>query len=200
MRASDRGFTFVELMMYSLILIVVMAIAGSLFMRLIVTQRDVIDIAEANNVSQLTFKELERDIRNASWARIASGGEVLVLQSRLATGTDFSSYRCIGYYMDIANGELRRTQGLNNSETNAILGATTSTARATVSSDWSPIRRGFTPIDGNRVFGVVDGLVTQPEAIRVRMAMATGNGHRDITFDKSVSLRPQRDLGTPQCA
>ncbi len=79
---ADEGFTLVELIVYSAILMLVMGIGATLLVRTITAQRDTMSIAEANNLAQLTFKELESDLRNASMAQIADGGNLMVMQTR----------------------------------------------------------------------------------------------------------------------
>jgi len=198
--SDDDGFTLAELIVYSLILIGVMAIAGTLFINLITTQRDVRAIADANNEAQLTFKQIERDIRNASWARVVGDGTGLVLQVRRATATNFTDYVCVAYYVSTGTSELRRNQSTNNAQTHEFIGAANAAARLTASDDWSIKRSGFTAIGTTRVFGTTDGVVSQPHEIKINMSMMTENGHKDITFSKSVSLRPQRDLTTASCS
>ena len=110
LRGPDEGFTLVELIVYSVILLIVMGIAATLFIRTLTAQRDTIAIAEANNLAQVTFKEIEADLRNAITAEIAADGDLdlgKLLASRRfvrVTREDVKVREEAGHFMDAIQG------------------------------------------------------------------------------------------------
>lgn len=194
----DQGFTLVELIVYSAILIIVMGIAASVLIRITTAQRDAIAIAEANNLAQLTFKELEADLRNASVAEIADGGQLLVMQTRVATDADTYNWRCVGFYLSDTTGELRKNVSSTGTATLAALDAAESGSAETSTRNWSVVRDGFTVGNSSRAFGTVDGIVLVSRLVRMNLSVDTENGHQPVTFSKNVALRPQGNA-TPFC-
>jgi Tfp pilus assembly protein PilW len=194
MARDDGGFTLVELIVYSVLLILVMAIAGSIFVRLLWGQRDVTDYADANNTAQITFRQLERDLRNAAIVDVSDNGNLLVVDTRIATATDDGTFYCVGYYYDATDGTLRRTQSTDGTATTAAaLSKTTDAGVRTVALSWNGAYEDFTAVGSSRVFGVTDTTYTYPAipGIPVKLATETGNGHDPIEFTKTISLRPQ---------
>src|SRR6187551_2409033 len=93
---DDEGFTLVELVIYSILLLVVMAIAGSIFIGLLRGQREVTQYAHANNTAQVVFRQLESDLRNAAIVSIKDNGHLMVLDTRVATDANENVWMCVG--------------------------------------------------------------------------------------------------------
>ncbi|WP_062520536.1 PulJ/GspJ family protein [Demequina silvatica] len=186
---ADAGFTLAELIIYMMLLILMLGIGATLLIRTITVQRDTMDAADANEVGQLAFKEIETDIRNAEWATIGHAGSLLVLQTVVADSATSVVPRCVGYYVSPGTGELRRTVLSTNTQTHEALISSTS-ALDTVTADWSPTRDGFAK-SGSRAFGTVDGVVAVSKLVSISMEIETGNDHKPVKFNKSVALRPK---------
>lgn len=199
LRGQDDGFTLVELIVYSIILLIVMGIAATLFIRTLTAQRDTIAIAEANNLAQLTFNELEADLRNAIVAEIAADGDLLVLKTRNATAADTDAWRCIGYYLSGDTGELRRNVSTSGAETIAALDAVATGSVGSVTSDWTVAREGFSTGGAARAFGTTDGIVQVSRLVRMTLSVDTQNEHKPVTFTQNVALRPQTTTDPLAC-
>ncbi|GIG54624.1 type II secretion system protein [Demequina activiva] len=207
-RLDDDGFTLAELIVYSLLLIMIMGIAATLFIRVITVQRDTIDAAHANNIAQVTFKEVEADLRNAAFTEVADDGQLMVTQSRIATNADAASstWVCVGYYMSDSDGELRRYIGADGAPTRAALTAAASGSAAGATSTWPVVRDGFSEGSSSRAFGVADGLIDTStdgvlgvsKLLRINLAVDTENGHKPVEFSKSITVRPQGNT-VPAC-
>ncbi|WP_296666867.1 hypothetical protein [Demequina sp.] len=191
---DDSGFTLVELIVYSILLILVIGIAGGIFINLLRGQQDVLDYSDANESGQLAFKQLERDLRNAAIVVTDNSGKLLVLDTRVATSADDDVWVCVGYFLDTAGETLRRVASADGSGTTAVALAKSSDAEVeTASASWTARYEGFQAVPGQRAFGVTDNKYTYPTipGIPVALAMDTGNGHEPIEFAKTISLRPQ---------
>lgn len=194
--AREGGFTLTELLMYSILMIVVLGLAGSLFIRLITEQRDIKAYADANNNQQLLFEQLEVDLRNADWAEIDSGGDLLVVKTRVATSTSSSVGYCVGYYFNDADGTMHRTQTTTSSVTKSALDATTASALRSIANAWGTSTRKLGQIGTAPIFGPIDGSYDDPDAVQIAIRATVGTNHKPVDFKKSVSMRPQSGLGT----
>jgi type II secretory pathway pseudopilin PulG len=190
-RTDESGFTLVELIVYSVLLIVIMGIAASLFLQMIYAQRDIVDMAQANNVAQVTFKELERDTRNAAVIRIKDGGNLMVMRTRVASDTNEDAWQCVGYFLDTSTDTLHITRSTSSAATSAALAQTTTAAIRTQALGWPVAREGFTQVGTSRPFGTIDGTLTDPGSVRLRLESDAESDRDPVRLSKTVSLRPQ---------
>ncbi|MDN4481675.1 PilW family protein [Demequina muriae] len=188
---DDDGFTLVELIVYSVLLILIMGIAATLFIQMLTVQRDVTAMADANNTAQVTFAELERDLRNAGWANVSHSGDLLVMRTRVATAGADNLDRCVGYYVDEAAGALRRTT--SQAGTSAALAASSPGALSTATATWPVSRDGMSAVGSGRVFGPADQTYAKGGLISLSLEAATIEGRDPVVLDKSIALR-QSDI------
>ncbi|MFW2514321.1 PilW family protein [Demequina sp. SO4-13] len=188
---QETGLTLVELIVYSLLLIVIMGIAATVFIQMLTVQRDVRAITDANNTAQLTFRELERDLRNAHWAVVDHGGRLLVMQTRIATASGDTSTLCTGFYYDADSDALRRTARPDSNQTAPVLAAVDTSSLDALASSWEIVRDGVGQVGGSPVFGPVDQEIVAPSYVSIHMDAETLEGRSPIEFQKSVALRPQ---------
>lgn len=195
-KRDDGGFTLVELMIYAVLMIVVLGIAGSLFIRVLTEQRDIKAMADANNEAQLAFKQLEMDVRNADWAQVDAGGTLLVVRTRVATSvTDFTP-TCVGYYFDETAQTLYRMQTTDSAPTVSALSASNASALQAVGETWTPVVNSADAIGASAVFGPLDGLSESPDAVTVSLAANANDVHKPVEFMKSIGMRKQSGLGS----
>lgn len=195
-KREDSGFTLVELIVYSVLMIVVLGFAGALFIRMLHEQRQTIAMADANNEAQLVFKQIEFDVRNADFAEVRGGGDLLVVRTRVATpGATVSPY-CVGYYYDEPSGELRRVQTTGNSATQTALAAATDAARSSATSSWVVLATGVDQVGTTRFFGGVDGSYDAPATVSIDARFNSIDNRKPVDFSKTVSIRPQSGLGS----
>lgn len=191
----EMGFTLVELMIYSILMIVVLTIAGVLFIRMLNTQRDTIAMANANNEAQVTFKQMEFDIRNADFVQVAAGGDLMVMKTRSASATDTMKSYCVGYYFDSAGKTLYRTQTTSSTPTVNALAAGSAAALKAIGTTWTVRSTDVAKVGTTRVFGSIDGLFESPDGIALSLRSNTSDKRKPVDFAKTVSIRPQSGIG-----
>lgn len=194
-RGDESGFTLVELIVYSVLMIVVIGFAGALFIRMLHEQRQTIAMADANNEAQMVFKQIEFDLRNADFAEVRGNGDLLVVRTRIAGASGASSPYCVGYYFDEAKKELRRVQTTANAPTSDALAATSDSGRDAKTSTWRVLATDVGSIGGARVFGGADGAYDTNQTVSIDARFNSIDNRKPIDFSKSVSLRPQSGLG-----
>ena len=195
-RRDEGGFTLTELLMYSILMIVVLGLAGTLFVRLLTEQRDIKAMADASNEAQLAFKQLEMDVRNADWAQVDANGTLLVVRTRVATSASSSTPICVGYYYEAGTGTLRRVQTADSGPTVSALSAADASSLEAVAGLWNPVVNSAGTVGAAVVFGPIDGLFDDPDAVRVSMSANANDVHKPIEFVKSISMRKQSGLGS----
>lgn len=191
---DDSGFTLVELIVYSILLILIIGVAGGLLINMIRGQQDVVAYSDANESGQLAFSQLERDLRNAAIVVAADDGNLLVLDTRTASSADEDVWVCVGYYLNTADGNLRRVVSTDGTATTvlALSKGSDSEVRA-ATAGWQTQYEGFQAVAGIRPFATTDDTYTYPTipGIPIALAVDTGNGHNPVEFTKTISLRPQ---------
>jgi type II secretory pathway pseudopilin PulG len=195
-KRDEAGFTLVELLVYSVLMILVLGIAGSLFIRLITEQRDIKAMADANNEAQLAFKQFEMDVRNADWAQVDAGGTLLVARTRIATSVTNFAPTCVGYYFDATDETLYRIQTTDSAPTTTALAAATPAALKAIGETWTPVVNSAGPIGSAAIFGPLDGTFQDPDAVSVSMAANANDVHKPVEFVKSIGMRKQSGLGS----
>jgi type II secretory pathway pseudopilin PulG len=195
-RRVSEGFTLVELLVYSVLMILVIGLAATLFIRLITEQKDITAMAEAENSMQLLYKQLETDIRNADWAEIDGSGDLLVLRTGISTSVTSTSVMCVGYYYDDVDSTMRRLQTTQSAPTKSALDAATKSSRRTIASTWILNMNDVDRIGSTAVFGPRDAPFGEFETIEISLRANTSSNRKPIEFVKSVSLRPQSGMGT----
>jgi len=190
---GDSGFTLVELTIYSILLLVVMAIAGAIFIGLLRGQREVTQYGHANNTAQTVFRQLERDLRNAAIVSITDNGNLMVLDTRIASSSVDDAWICVGYYVDATSGTLRRVQGTPGTLTTAVALSKTSDAEISAATAGWPVQyAGFTAIGSSRPFGAADGEYNYPVIPGIPILLSSDTGdHKPVELRKTISLRPQ---------
>ncbi|MCB2411668.1 hypothetical protein LGT39_02250 [Demequina sp. TTPB684] len=192
----DEGFTLAELVVYSVLLIVVLGLAGSMFIRLIYAQRDIKALSETNNETQLVFEQLELDLRNADWAEVHEDGTLLVVRTREATSTTSSTAICVGYYYNPADNSLHRKRTADSAPTASALAASDAGSLETAASAWNVSMTDVGQIGSTPVFGPRDELFETPEVIEISLRAETSGDRKPIEFVKSISMRPQSGMGS----
>jgi len=192
-RRGDEGFTLVELIVYMVVLVVALLIAGSLFINIITHEKYARATAEANNEIQTVFRELEYDLRSADWADVSGDGDLVVILTRKADSTGTNVARCVGYFYDETTGELRRTSRTDSADTAPAINATSAAEIRTATDTWPLVRTDMASIDGVPVFGLEDKYGAG-KAVTIQLRADAFEGRSPIDFVKSVALRKQADL------
>lgn len=182
-RAED-GITLVELIVYSVLLVFVLAIAGSILINALQTQREVRAVSTTSNSSQVVLRLFDRTLRNAATVDIPSvhGGTVLVAKTRVAEdGSLGSSWLCRAWHYDSASDELRIISGpATGTPVTAGLGT------AVNSSGWHVALSGVLPTPSSPVFAAEGG-----DGAKIRFDIRTGIDSNRLSFASAAIPRPQ---------
>jgi len=147
LRSDDSGFTLPELVMYSLLLTIVLAVAAGIMMSGTIAERTVRTVFGASTAGQLTADSIETGVRNSSgWALSAPTPTSQLLVARVAQGTTTLQWNCAAWYYSptIDGGSIwYKTQpGLITTPTTAAL------------KTWSRLAEGVKPAAGTKVFSI----------------------------------------------
>ncbi|TFB73661.1 hypothetical protein E3O06_07455 [Cryobacterium glaciale] len=74
-RRSESGYTLVELLIYSSLLVLVLTVAGGMLLNTLTSEQKVLDSANANTVSQLISSSVHSGVRNATALKITDSAD-----------------------------------------------------------------------------------------------------------------------------
>jgi hypothetical protein len=106
--SHDDGISLVELLIYSALALVVLAIVGGMLINSLSTESTVRTVTEASTQGQLAAQSLEAGVRNSTDFTLttrANGDQLL--QARVASGSTPVVYRCAVWYYSISTKSLR---------------------------------------------------------------------------------------------
>jgi hypothetical protein len=107
---ENDGFTLVELLVYCILLVVILAIAGGMLISAITSQRDIASLGTASSTGQEVAQNINQDVRNASSVTVGvptAFGQSLSMRTALVTGATVV-WRCRAYFLT-ATGSLYLT-------------------------------------------------------------------------------------------
>ena len=82
---SDSGYTLVELLIYSSLLVLVLTVVGGILLNTLNSEQKVLESADANGVSQLIASSVHSGVRNATALKVSgneeTGDQLLVVTS-----------------------------------------------------------------------------------------------------------------------
>ena len=135
---DDSGFTLVELLTICVLLGVVLAVLGGIFIGTLRTQQTVSAVSDSSNTAQLAARTLDARIRNSSEFQIStpSGTDQLLVTRSASTGTALT-WSCYGWYYSAANKTLRTTSTADGTKITA--------PSATTLASWTLLASGVTP-------------------------------------------------------
>lgn len=109
---DDAGITLVELLVYSVLLTIVLTVAGGLLISTLHSQRTVREQTEASTTGQVALRLIERSVRNAAKYNMPSGfgNNLLITKTRVGEDPSLaSSWECRAWFFDVTTGDLRHT-------------------------------------------------------------------------------------------
>jgi len=173
---TERGVTLVELLVYSVLLMGVLAIAGSILLSAATSQRDVAAMANASDQGQVGVRLFERSMRNAASVAIPSthGGDLLIVKTRVGQdGTLAASWVCRAWHYDATSRQLR-----------TISGPATGT----------PVTRNLTaPLNSSTWRVVLSGVSRTPDGASVKPVFsAQGASGATMDFDLKIGTSASR--------
>ena len=149
---SEQGMTLIELLVYSLLLVIVVGISGGVLISVMVHSKTVDAVSKSTTAAQLTIDSIDSSIRNSSDFQLTGPtGTDQLLVARSASTTGPLTWGCVGWYYSAAGtGSIRSKRS-----TTAIL-APNSAELAT----WTLLAEGITPVTGTSVFAATPKKIT----------------------------------------
>jgi len=140
---QDDGFTLIEMIIASMIMVVVLAIVGALIGSASTTSKRVSSLTGQSTAAQLASESIERGIRNSSDFLLTSpGGTDQLLVARTAQGGSTLVWTCVAWYYSAADGSIRYTMSPT-----AIAAPS-----ATALSHWTLLAANVQPSNGTGIF------------------------------------------------
>lgn len=184
LRASaDAGMSLVELLIYSLLLVTILVIAGAIIMNSLTTQQTVTTVTSATSAGQLVSSSVEQGIRNASSFQVATPtafGQALRSRTVRVTQAGVSTWQCQAWFRT-SGGDFYTRVGNATIAVPATAGDLTS---------WTLISRGVNlPAGVTQAFTGSSGQLT--------LAVSVDPGDADsVLISTTIVSRPQTDTGT----
>ncbi len=181
---EEGGMTLVELVIYSLLLVIIGGFVGNLIVRGFVAQRDVGAASAATSNGQNAAQSMVTGLRNASVIGLvpsAAGTQLLV--ARVAGDDTAISWSCQAWYFD--GDEIYTASSATGAPT-----AADATAGLLLASGVSALD-GATP-----VFAAPATFSTATRSVRIRFETANGDG-RNVLFDTTAVSRQPVPAGGP---
>ena len=148
MIAEERGFTLVELLVYMLLMLFVLAVAGGLLSSTLIQSTTVRTVDESSTAAQLAADSIESGIRNSSDFSLTSPvGDDQMIVARIASNDATLTWSCVAWYYSATDGSLRM------SRSSTAIAAPTSAQLAT----WALLVDGVQPISGSEIFTTTAG-------------------------------------------
>ena len=181
---SERGLGLVELIIYSMLSILVLAIVGGMLINSLTAEGTVRDSTQASNAGQLVSRSVTQGIRNASSIQliVPAVGTQLLKARTVGSGTD-PVWRCQAWYF--GNGEVR----VKTSD------ATIPTPASADVANWTLLADGVQKVPGKLVFA----LSGQRVDLEVEVSGNGGNAVRISTSALSRQPVPVAVESAPTC-
>lgn len=175
--SAEDGVTLIELLIYSVLLVSVLIIVGTI---MISTQNIGVMVRNSTtttSAAQLAANAIESGVRNATAVRLTDVGNDQLLQVRTAgSDPDDVTWRCEAWYFSSSAGTIRFIATASD--------AVPVTAPGTEPTTWSLLASRIVPSSGNDIFTQDGNSImidyhgttedTAPVVIRTSVALRTG--------------------------
>ena len=105
---SEAGYTLVELLIYSSLLVLILTVVGGMFINTLASEQRVLDSADANTVSQLISDSVHSGVRNATALSLTqypdTDNQLLVLKTSDSRSESAADRICQAWYYTESNG------------------------------------------------------------------------------------------------
>ncbi|WP_150307837.1 hypothetical protein [Planctomonas psychrotolerans] len=176
----ERGFTLVELLIYSMLSIVVLLIVGGILINSLRAEQLVRTSTDATSTGQLVSQSVTTGVRNASaiaWSEPAPGTELLLVRTVGSGATE--TWSCQAWHF--GGGEVRTTRS-----TSLI-----PTPTAAALSGWTLLVDGAAPSAGSPVFD----LDATERRVDLTVEVAAGTGKPVLIKTSALSRQPVSPTG-----
>ena len=170
---SERGFTLVELMIYSMLSVIVLVIVGGILINSLTAERIVRSATEASTAGQLVAQSIGHGVRNASAITLsAPTPDTQLLMVRTVGPGATAEWLCQAWYFGAS--EVRTTTSSVGIPPPAASGA----------GDWTLLGDGMQPASPAPVFTVTD------RRVDLNFEVSTGGGPPVLISTSAVSRQP----------
>lgn len=152
LRRAEAGFSLVELLIYMLFAVAVLAIVGGMLISSLRIERDVRSASTATDTGQLISRSVQVGVRNASFVSLVTIDDTQFLLARTAGAGTPVVWACQAWFYTPLDGGTVYTK--RSSPASVILPPT-----AAALASWIRLGNGVSP-GGSPVFGGVDGRIT----------------------------------------
>ncbi|HRN28265.1 MAG TPA: hypothetical protein PK781_02015 [Terrimesophilobacter sp.] len=151
--ASDDGLTLVELLVYSLLLVGVMLIVGTIMISSLNIEQMVRTSTQSASSAQLAASSIESGVRNGTAVAVEHEGDDRVVLVRTA-GSDPATvtWHCAAWYFSESAGTIRYSQSASD--------ASPITVPSSEPLDWALLASGVEAVESNEVFSFSGGTLT----------------------------------------
>lgn len=176
---SDEGVTLVELLVYSVLLVGMMTLVGTILINTMWTNHHILRLNEASNHSQSQLEAMALAVRNASEVEVLDGGNLLIVHRRSTLEGDANQGVCSGWYFNPT------TNNLHAAHDAADGSSRTATARGNpgAAASWPVMIEGVSPLAGPQVFTQTDNNV------QIGIDVATSRDRKSVKFETEVTIR-----------
>lgn len=149
-QSTEEGLTLVEVLVYSLLLVGVLVIVGTIMISTLSIERMVRETTESTSAAQLAATAIESGVRNGTAIDLETVGDDRVLLARTA-GSDPGSvtWHCAAWYFSESAGTIRYSRSASDSSPIPI-----PTAEP---QDWALLASGIETVESNEVFSFSGG-------------------------------------------
>ncbi|MDY7541561.1 MULTISPECIES: PulJ/GspJ family protein [unclassified Cryobacterium] len=141
---GQSGLTLIELMVAMVLTVLILAVAGGLFISTSKAQSTVTTGTQATDTAQAVARSIERGITNASEFTILTSGSDSLLIARTAGPGSTVVWKCNGWYYSAANRDIRTTATADG--TKIVLPSSAQLAA------WTVLASNVLPTAGNQIF------------------------------------------------
>jgi hypothetical protein len=181
---TDEGFTLVELLVYSLLLVVVISIAGGLLVNSLRAESTVRAVTSASTTAQQTADSVESGLRNSSAFEIQavnSGADQMLVARVVRGSTAAITWKCAAWYFSRSLGTVRYTEVAPAASGTATIAAPSAAALA----GWTLLSDRVTPTSGTTIFSG-----SQP-TLSIAFTTVGGAGKPPVAVSSSASSRAE---------
>lgn len=184
---SDEGVTLVELLVYSVLLVGMMTLVGTILINTMWTNHHILRLNEASNHSQSQLEAIALAVRNASDVEVRDSGNLLLVKRRSTLeSTVPTAGVCSGWYFNPATGNLHAAHDpATDSPTGRTAAAATSPSAA---SNWPVMIEGVAALDGPQVF------TQTSDGVQIGMAVDTSRDRKSVEFQTEATIRAKSTL------
>lgn len=146
--AEEPGFTLVELIVYMMLMVLVLAVAGGLLGSTLIQSTTVRTVDESSTAAQLAADSIESGVRNSSdFSLTSTVGDDQMIVARVASNDATLTWSCMAWYYSATEGSLRMLRS------DAAIDAPT----AAQLPSWTLLVDGVQPISGSAIFSTTAG-------------------------------------------